>query len=86
MAVALLERLGDIVAASAVVALLRERYPERVIAWVGRKQYRDIALRVVGVEVSDRHRADIPADARFFGKPLEATEMIAEMKDMLGHA
>src|SRR6267142_4291270 len=31
-------------------------------------------------------KTDIPADARFFGKPLEATEMIAEMKDMLGHA
>ena len=30
-------------------------------------------------------KADIPADARFFGKPLEATEIIAEMKDMLGH-
>jgi CheY-like chemotaxis protein len=31
-------------------------------------------------------KADIPADSRFFGKPLEATEMIAEMKDMIGHA
>jgi len=31
-------------------------------------------------------KADIPADARFFGKPLEATEMIAEIKDMLDHA
>jgi CheY-like chemotaxis protein len=31
-------------------------------------------------------KADIPADARFFGKPLEAPEMIAEMKDILGHA
>ena len=31
-------------------------------------------------------KADIPADARFLGKPLETPEMIAEMKDMLGHA
>ena len=50
MAVALLERLGDIVAVSAVVALLRERHPERAIAWIGRERYRDIALRVPGVE------------------------------------
>ena len=28
----------------------------------------------------------IPADSRFFGKPLEAREMIAEMRDMIGHA
>src|SRR5438034_9758651 len=28
---------------------------------------------------------DIPADSRFFGKPLEAKEMIAEMQDMIGH-
>src|SRR4051812_10867112 len=29
---------------------------------------------------------DIPADSRFFGKPLEAKKMIAEMQDMIGHA
>jgi CheY-like chemotaxis protein len=29
---------------------------------------------------------DIPADCRFFGKPLEAGEMIAEMRSMIGHA
>jgi CheY-like chemotaxis protein len=29
---------------------------------------------------------DIPADSRFFRKPLEAKEMIAEMQDMIGHA
>ncbi len=29
---------------------------------------------------------DIPTDSRFFGKPLEAKEMIAEMQDMIGHA
>jgi len=29
---------------------------------------------------------DIPADSRFFGKPLEAKEIIAEMQDMIGHA
>jgi CheY-like chemotaxis protein len=29
---------------------------------------------------------DIPADSRFFGKPVEAGEMIAEMQKMIGHA
>ena len=29
---------------------------------------------------------DIPADSRFFGKPLEARAMIAEMRNMIGHA
>jgi CheY-like chemotaxis protein len=31
-------------------------------------------------------KVDIPADSRFFGKPLEAREMIAEMQTMIGHA
>ena len=29
---------------------------------------------------------DIPTDSRFFGKPLKAKEMIAEIQDMIGHA
>ena len=29
---------------------------------------------------------DIPSDSRFFGKPLEAKDMIAEMRNMIGHA
>ena len=29
---------------------------------------------------------DIPAHSRFFGKPLEARQMIAEMQSMIGHA
>jgi CheY-like chemotaxis protein len=29
---------------------------------------------------------EIPAESRFFGKPLEAREMIAEMQSMIGHA
>ena len=29
---------------------------------------------------------DIPADSRFFGKPLEARKIIAEMQSMIGHA
>jgi CheY-like chemotaxis protein len=30
--------------------------------------------------------SDIPPSSRFFGKPLQADEMIAEMQDMIGHA
>ena len=29
---------------------------------------------------------DIPANSRFFGKPLTAKDMIVEMQDMIGHA
>ena len=29
---------------------------------------------------------DIPADSRFYGKPLAAKEMIAEIQSMIGHA
>lgn len=29
---------------------------------------------------------DIPADSQFFGKPLEAGEMISEMRNLIGHA
>jgi CheY-like chemotaxis protein len=32
-----------------------------------------------------RPEVDIPADSRFFGKPLQAREMIAEMQNMIGH-
>lgn len=28
---------------------------------------------------------DIPSDSRFFGKPLESKEMVAEMQNMIGH-
>ncbi|MCA8949297.1 MAG: hypothetical protein KDE27_07330, partial [Planctomycetes bacterium] len=49
-AVLLLERLGDIVAASAVVASLRADDPALRFCWFGRARYRDVALRVPGVE------------------------------------
>jgi CheY-like chemotaxis protein len=31
-------------------------------------------------------KTDIPSNSRFFGKPLEATEMMAEIQDMIGKA
>jgi CheY-like chemotaxis protein len=35
------------------------------------------------LKLADIH---IPADSRFFGKPLQAKELIAEMQKMIGHA
>lgn len=49
-AVLLLERLGDFVAASALVGLVRERDPGLRIVWLGRARYRELALLVPGVE------------------------------------
>lgn len=49
-AILLLERLGDFVAASAVVHLVRERHPDLRLAWFGRARYREIALAVPGID------------------------------------
>jgi len=39
-----------------------------------------------GVRATEVVRSDIPPRSRFFGKPLKADEMIAEMQNMIGHA
>lgn len=31
-------------------------------------------------------QSEIPENSRFFGKPLDSSEMIAEIREMLGHA
>src|SRR6195256_3252127 len=51
---------------------VRERWPPiKIILVSGQLKLADI---------------DIPADSRFYGKPLEAKEMIAELQSMIGHA
>jgi CheY-like chemotaxis protein len=51
---------------------VRERWPPiKIIVVSGALKLSDIA---------------IPADARFFGKPLETKEMIVQMQTMIGHA
>lgn len=50
LAVALVERLGDIVAASSIVAWLREQGPNLSVVWLGRASYREMALRIPGVD------------------------------------
>jgi CheY-like chemotaxis protein len=51
---------------------VRERWPPIKIILVSGQ------LRLTTIE--------IPADSRFFGKPLEAGVMIAELQKMIGHA
>jgi CheY-like chemotaxis protein len=51
---------------------VHERWPPiKIIVVSGQLKQSDIA---------------IPADSRFFGKPLAAGEMIAQMRNMIGHA
>ena len=51
---------------------VRERWPPiRIILVSGQLNLADV---------------QIPADSRFFGKPLRAKDLIAEMQNMIGHA
>ena len=43
-------------------------------------------IKIILVSGQVKPGNDIPADSRFFGKPLEAREMIAEIQNMIGHA
>jgi CheY-like chemotaxis protein len=44
-----------------------------------------IAIIVVSGQLDLPH-LDLPPRSRFFGKPLNAADVIAEMRDMIGHA
>ncbi len=55
------------------------------LAHAVRKRWPPIKIILVSGQLKVAN-IDIPADSRFFGKPLEAKEMIAEMQDMIGHA
>ena len=44
-----------------------------------------IKIIVVSGQLNLPH-LDLPPRSRFFGKPLDAGEVIAEMRDMIGHA
>jgi CheY-like chemotaxis protein len=55
-----------------LVHAVRERWPPIKIILVSGKLIRS--------------EIDIPSGSRFFGKPLKASEMIAEMQAMIGHA
>jgi len=49
------------------------------------KRWPPIKIIVVSGQLKPAN-VDIPADSRFYGKPLEAKEMIAELQSMIGHA
>jgi CheY-like chemotaxis protein len=54
------------------------------LAHVVRERWPPIRIILVSGALKLAKR-DIPADSRFFGKPLEAKELIAEMQEMIGH-
>jgi len=55
------------------------------LAYAVRERWPLIKIMIVSgqLKLTD---TDKPADSRFFGKPLEAGEMIDEMQNMIGHA
>ena len=55
------------------------------LAYAVRERWPSIKIILVSGQLK-LSKIDIPADSRFFGKPLEPTEMITEMQDMIGHA
>jgi CheY-like chemotaxis protein len=50
-----------------------------------RERWPPIKIILVSGQLKLEH-SDIPVDSRFFGKPLAAKEMIAELQSMIGHA
>ena len=49
------------------------------------ERWPSIRIIVVSGQLNLPH-LDFPPRSRFFGKPLDAMEVIAEMRDMIGHA
>jgi DNA-binding NtrC family response regulator len=55
------------------------------LAHVVHERWPTIGIIVVSGQLNLPH-LDLPPRSRFFGKPLNAGEVIAEMRDMIGHA
>jgi CheY-like chemotaxis protein len=55
------------------------------LAHAVRKRWPPIKIILVSGQLGPAN-ITLPADSRFFGKPLEATKMIAEMRNMIGNA
>jgi CheY-like chemotaxis protein len=43
------------------------------------------SIKIIIVSGLTLPNIDLPADSRFFGKPLESSEMITQMQSMIGH-
>jgi CheY-like chemotaxis protein len=54
------------------------------LAHAVRERWPSIKIIVVSGQLRQPN-IDLPADSRFFGKPLEAVEMIAQMRSIIGH-
>jgi CheY-like chemotaxis protein len=44
------------------------------------------SIKIIVVSGHLKQPIDLPAESRFFGKPLEARDMISQMRNMIGHA
>ena len=83
-AVAILESRSDIVLLFTDIQM-PGRMDGLTLAHAVRARWPSIKIILVSgqLKLPDIH---IPADSRFFGKPLAAGDMIAEMRDLIGHA
>jgi CheY-like chemotaxis protein len=55
------------------------------LAYAVHERWPTIGIIVVSAQLKLQN-VDLPPRSRFLGKPLNAGEMIAEMRDMIGHA
>jgi CheY-like chemotaxis protein len=83
-AVAILESRSDVVLMCTDIQMPGEM-DGMDLAHVVHERWPTIGIIVVSgqLNLSD---LDLPPHSRFFGKPLDAAEVIAEMRDMIGHA
>jgi CheY-like chemotaxis protein len=83
-AVAILESRSDIALMFTDIQM-RGSMDGLKLAHAVRKRWPPIKIILVSGQLTPAI-IDIPADSRFYGKPLGAKEMIAEMRNMIGHA
>jgi CheY-like chemotaxis protein len=83
-AVAILESRSDIALMFTDIQMPGSMDGLKLAHWV-RESWPQIKIIVVSGQLKPA-TMEIPPDSRFFGKPLEAGEMIAEMRKMIGHA
>ena len=83
-AVAILESRSDIALLLTDIQMPGSMDGLKLAHWV-HERWPPIKIILVSGQLK-RTTIDIPANSRFFGKPLEAGEMIAEMQEMIGRA
>jgi CheY-like chemotaxis protein len=83
-AVAILESRSDIALVLTDIQMPGSMDGLKLAHWV-HKRWPPIKIILVSGQLK-LSTIEIPADSRFFGKPLEAGEMIAQLQKMIGHA